>query len=264
MKTGGWVYSPGVDGYFLTEKVRATYAAGKQAHIPLLGGWNSSEMGMTVAMNPQKPTAASFSEQVQKQFGDVAAAALKVYPAGSDAEALESAAALASDMFISYSTWKWIEVHAETARSPVYRYRFDRVLPEANGSNRFGAAHAVEIEYAFNTLDSKKADWQPEDRKAADTLANAFANFVKTGRSERSRGPPLARVREDPSGDVRRRRQPGRARAASLPVRVRRLAVRETVVPLGKLNASRGHVAEQVRGPHHHEVGTGTGEALRA
>ena len=54
MKTGGWGYSPGVDGYFLTEKVSATYAAGKQAKIPLLAGWNSSEMGMAIAMNPQK------------------------------------------------------------------------------------------------------------------------------------------------------------------------------------------------------------------
>lgn len=182
MKTGGgWGYSPGVDGYFLPEKAAALYAAGKQARIPLLAGWTSSEMGMSVAMNPQKPTAASFGEQATKQFGPKAEAVLKLYPTGSDAETLQSAADLASDLFISYSTWKWIEVHAETAKAPVYRYRFDRVLPEPNGSNKFGAAHAVDIEYAFNTLDSKKADWQPEDRRAAETLARAFAHFVKTG-----------------------------------------------------------------------------------
>jgi len=55
------------------------------------------------------------------------------------------------------------------------------VLPEANGSNRFGAAHAVDIEYAFNTLDSKPAAWQAEDHMTALTLATSFANFVKTG-----------------------------------------------------------------------------------
>jgi para-nitrobenzyl esterase len=180
MKTGGWGYSPGIDGYFLTEKVSSTYAAGKQAKIPLLAGWNSSEMGMAVAMNPQKPTTASFAEQVQKQFGDRASAALAVYAAANDAEVLQTAADLASDLFISYSTWKWIEVHAH-AQAPVYRYRFDRVLPETNGSNRFGAAHAVDIEYAFNTLESKTAAWQPEDRQTALTLATSFANFVKTG-----------------------------------------------------------------------------------
>lgn len=181
MKTGGWGYSPGIDGYFLPERASALYAAAKQARIPLLAGWNSSEMGMAVAMNPEKPTAATFPEQLDKRLGGRAEAALKVYPASNDAEAMQSAADLESDLFIAYSTWKWIEVHAQTTRAPVYRYRFDRVLPEANGSNRFGAAHAVDIEYAFNTLDSKKADWQPEDRKTAETMARAFANFVKTG-----------------------------------------------------------------------------------
>lgn len=181
MKTGGWGYSPGVDGYFLPEKVSATYAAGKQSRIPLLAGWTSSEMGMAVAMNPQKPTVASFAEQAKKQFGDRAPAALQVYAAANDTEVLQAAADLASDLFISYSTWKWIEVHARTGQAPVYRYRFDRVLPEANGSNRFGASHAVDIEYAFNTLDSKTAAWQPADRQTAFTFATFFANFVKTG-----------------------------------------------------------------------------------
>jgi para-nitrobenzyl esterase len=181
MKAGGWGYSPGIDGYFLPEPVKAIYAAGRQARIPLLAGWNSSEMGMAVAMNPKKPTAATFPDELKKQFGDRAGAALAVYPASSDEQALQSAADLASDLFISYSTWKWIEVHAETAAAPVYRYRFDRVLPEPNGMNRFGAMHAVDIEYAFQTLDSKPAAWQPEDRETSRVMAAFFANFVKTG-----------------------------------------------------------------------------------
>jgi len=177
----GWGYSPGVDGYFLPEKVSAIYAAGKQARIPVLAGWNSSELGMSVAMNPQKPTAATFAEQLRQRFDDQAEAALKVYPAPDDEQAMQSAADLASDLFISYSTWKWIETHVGTGHAPVYRYRFDRVLPDPSGRKSFGAVHAVDIEYAFNTLDSKKADWQAEDRETARTMATYFANFVKTG-----------------------------------------------------------------------------------
>jgi len=179
MKMGGWGYSPGVDGYFLPEKVSAIYAAGKQSRIPLLAGWTSAEMGMAVAMDPKKPTMATFPDKLKEQFQGQADSAAGVYPASSDAEALQSAADLASDLFIAYSTWKWIDVQAKTA--PVYRYRFDRTVPEANGSNRFGAAHASDIEYAFNTLDSKKADWQPADRDTARAMAAYFANFVKTG-----------------------------------------------------------------------------------
>jgi para-nitrobenzyl esterase len=181
MKTGGWGYSPGVDGHFLPETVAALHAAGKQAAIPLLAGWTSSELGMAVALNPQKPTPASFSEQATRQFGPRAPALLKLYPTANEAQTLQSAADLASDLFIAYSTWKWLEVHGQTAKAPIYRYRFDRVLPEPNGSNRFGASHAVDIEYAFNTLDTKKADWQAEDRRVAQTMARAFAHFVKTG-----------------------------------------------------------------------------------
>ncbi len=145
MKTGGWGYSPGLDGYFLPETVAAIYAKGEQAKIPLLAGWNSSELGMSIAMNPKKPTAASFSEQLQKQFGDRARAAQKAYPAATDAELLQSAADLASDLFISYSTWKWIEVHAQTGRAPVYRYRFDRVLPDPNRT-RYELLDSVALE----------------------------------------------------------------------------------------------------------------------
>ena len=167
---------------------------------------------MAIAMNPQKPTAASFAEQAQKQFGDRATAALAVYPATNDTDVLQTAADLASDLFISYSTWKWIEVHAQTA-APVYRYRFDRVLPEANGSNRFGAAHAVDIEYAFNTLDSKPAAWQagrPPDRPHP---RHVLRELRQDRQPERHRGPRVARVRQDAPGDVRRLREQGRPRA---------------------------------------------------
>jgi para-nitrobenzyl esterase len=179
-RNGGWGWSPGLDGYFLTERAAAVYAAGRQAKVPLLAGWTSSELGMTVAMSPQQPTVTSLAQDLAKRFGEArAAAAAKAYAAADDAQAQQAAADLASDFFIAYSTWKWIEVHA--AHAPVYRYRFDRALLAPNGMNRFGAMHADDIEYSFATLDSKPAPWTPEDRHASAALATAFANFVKTG-----------------------------------------------------------------------------------
>jgi para-nitrobenzyl esterase len=176
----GWGWSPGLDGYFLPERVSATYAAGKQARIPLLAGWTSSEIGMAVAMAPEKPTVATLAADLKKRFGEPhAAAATKAYAAATDGEAAQAAADVASDFFIAYSTWKWVEVHK--AHAPVHRYRFDRVLPAPNGSNRYGASHADDIEYAFNTLDSKPSPWTDDDRRTALTMASAFANFVKTG-----------------------------------------------------------------------------------
>ncbi|MET0555001.1 MAG: carboxylesterase family protein [Vicinamibacteria bacterium] len=179
-KNGGWGYSPGLDGHFLPERAAALYAKGLQAKIPLLAGWTSSELGMAVTMNPQQPTVASLTDEAKKTFGEAKAAdVVRAYGASSDEQAPAAAAALASDLFIAYSTWKWIEVHAAVA--PVFRYRFDRALPAANGSNRFGAVHASDIEYSFHTLDSKTEPWTADDRSAEATFSAAIANFVTTG-----------------------------------------------------------------------------------
>jgi para-nitrobenzyl esterase len=184
-------FGPSIDGYVLTESVSATFAAGKQSHVPLLAGWNADEVRAGVVLGAQKPTAASFVEDLRKRFGDQAEAALKLYPASSDAEALESAAALATDAFMGYSTWKWIETHARIGKAPVYRYSFDREIPVAqdrkiNGapatSRDIGARHAGEIEYVFGALDSlPKVPWELSDRKLSDAMTTYWANFARTG-----------------------------------------------------------------------------------
>ena len=56
LKTQPW-FCPNIDGYVLREDVYATFAAGKQAHVPLLAGWNADEMRAGVVLGKQKPTA---------------------------------------------------------------------------------------------------------------------------------------------------------------------------------------------------------------
>ena len=190
LKTQPW-FSPIVDGHVLPQDPYATYTAGKQARVPLLAGWNADEIRMAVVLAPQKPTAESFAAQTRQRYGSHAGAVLKAYPASTDAEALESAAALASDMFIGYSTWKWIEVHAATSGQPVYRYSFDRKIPVAPGtkvngvpatSRDIGARHAGEIEYVFGTLDSiANVPWEESDRRLSDAMTTYWANFARTG-----------------------------------------------------------------------------------
>ena len=36
-------FEPDTDGYFLPQSVSAIFAAGNQAHVPLLAGWNRDE-----------------------------------------------------------------------------------------------------------------------------------------------------------------------------------------------------------------------------
>jgi para-nitrobenzyl esterase len=183
---------PVVDGYFFPKSAPEIYAAGEQNHVPLLAGWNADEIRMAVTLRPEKPTVASFTESTRKQFGDHGDAVLKAYAAATDAEALESAAALGSDSFIGYATWKWIETHLATGKSPVYRYSFDRKIPVPEGnavmgrpatSADIGARHAGEIEYVFGSLalSLPKVKWGDDDRKLSETMTSYWVNFARTG-----------------------------------------------------------------------------------
>jgi para-nitrobenzyl esterase len=48
-KTPGIGFSPDVDGQFLVESVPDTYAAGRQAHVPSIIGWNKDERAETLS-----------------------------------------------------------------------------------------------------------------------------------------------------------------------------------------------------------------------
>lgn len=184
-------FSPSVDGVVLPEPVPASFAAGKQAQVPLLAGWNADEGRGGVTLGRERPTAVTFAEATRKQFGPAAEALLRVYPASSDVEALQSASDLAGDLFIGYSTWKWIEAHRQTGSAPVYRYLFARKIPIEPGrmqngrpvtAEDVGARHAGEIEYVFGTLDTVKGvPWTPADRALADTIGRYWTNFARTG-----------------------------------------------------------------------------------
>jgi para-nitrobenzyl esterase len=183
---GGAVrFNPIVDGYFLPAAPVSIYSEGQQSSVPLLAGWNADEVRIGILMANPKPTMESFRARLQAVFGDQADAALKLYPATNDEEALRSAGDLASDQFIDYCTWKWIELQARTGKAPVYRYQFDRAVPLPASAPDRGikglAGHSWELEYVFGALDSKKADWEPADRQTAESVASYFANFIRTG-----------------------------------------------------------------------------------
>jgi para-nitrobenzyl esterase len=184
----GFGFGPNIDGYFFRRDPRVTYALGEQSHVPLLAGWNADEAKMGVLEAAEKPTAKSFAEQAKQRFGNQAAQFLKLYPAANDEQALLSAEQLASDDFIVYSTWKWLNLQNATAGAPVYAYIFEQVPAAKPGAmlgtvpaREAGARHACEIQYVFGTLKSLDAPWTEEDFKVSDEMSSYWANFVKDG-----------------------------------------------------------------------------------
>lgn len=176
-------FAPNIDGYFLRKPVLAIYASGKQAHVPLLAGWNADEGSYHSIFQDEQPTAQNFIAWAHKQFPNDAGELLKLYPASTDKEAKQSAEALAGDQFIGYSTWKWINAQLKTGESPAYRYRFEDAPPMAEderGESR-GAYHSAEIEFVFGVLASKNLPWRPEDEKLSDEMSSYWTNFAKSG-----------------------------------------------------------------------------------
>ena len=194
-----------VDGYFFPEAPAATFAAGRQAHVPLLVGWNSEEMAGMALLRGKEPTPENYRQAVREQLGARADEALKLYPASTREEVIEAATDLAGDRFIGYSTWKWSDVQARTGGKPVYRYFYARPRPAmsaefagaqpglAGGVTRGqnaasappparGAVHSAEIEYALGNLSTNRVyAWTADDYKVSKTMQEYFANFIKKG-----------------------------------------------------------------------------------
>ncbi|MGO9776070.1 MAG: carboxylesterase/lipase family protein [Terracidiphilus sp.] len=175
-KGGFW---PVVDGKLLTEPVPVTYAAGKQAHVPLLAGWNRDE-GSFFAMRPI--TAEQFKGMIGGLYKERAAEFLTLYPAETDAQALRSAIDYGGDSFIAFATWKWIEAHRKTGESPVYRYHLELAAPPSKFHPGSFAFHSDDIEYVFGTLDTRPgAVWRPEDWKLSEQMMSYWTNFARSG-----------------------------------------------------------------------------------
>jgi para-nitrobenzyl esterase len=184
-----------VDGYFLPKAPVDILAAGEQAHVPLLVGWNTEENPARAVLGPNEPSAENYAKALRTLYADRTDEALKLYAGTTPDEVRQSATDLASDRFIAYSTWKWADLHGTTGGKPVYRYLYARPRPQTNagpaaGSGASaprppaarGAVHSAEIEYAMGNLATNKVfAWTPEDYKVSELMQGYFANFVKTG-----------------------------------------------------------------------------------
>ena len=175
-----------VDGYFLPAQPRAIFAAGQQAQVPLLVGWNSQESGYQGVMGETPPTLENYRAALLKLYGDRADAALRAYPAATDAEVAAAAIDLASDRFIAYGTWKLADIQAETGGRPVFEYLFARPRPAQRADPAAplapGAVHSAEIEYALGNLGTNRVyKWTSDDYQLSKTMESYFANFIRTG-----------------------------------------------------------------------------------
>jgi para-nitrobenzyl esterase len=196
-------FSTVIDGYFYPKTIPQIFNAKEQAQVPLLLGWNSAEIPGQAFMQGLPYTKENFISKVKQVYPNNHEEVLSLYAHNTQREVELSATALASDRFISYSTWKWFDLHRKNSQQPVYRYLFSRVRPPlvdqsltsalAGGTVKkdpnapkppapVGASHASEIEYCMGNLsNSPEFAWTLDDYKVSETMMRFFANFIKTG-----------------------------------------------------------------------------------
>ncbi len=195
-----------VDGSFLTEPAAVTFAAGRQARVPLMVGRTNGESGYRPVVKRGRPTTAAYVAAVRTLYGPDAEQVLDAYPPGTtDLSARDAAAALGGDRTIGTATWRWIDLALRTGGSPVYAFSFDHPRPrprsavhattttapakaaDPNGEREDatlpspGAPHASDIEYVLGNLATNPVyAWTADDARASDVSLSYFAAFVKT------------------------------------------------------------------------------------
>jgi len=175
------------DGKLLPATVDEIFAAGEQADIPLITGFNAED-GTPYPVH-EIDSAAKLASYAEQQFGADAAEFVRIYQGVSDSGALAASFTYRRDSAFAYQAWRWAKLHRQRAKSPVWMFLFDRAPPVAPGRcfrealppGGYGAYHGAEIWYAFNTLQANAWPWQPKDHALAAAFTAAYAAFAANG-----------------------------------------------------------------------------------
>ncbi len=181
---------PSIDGHFLTESPEQVFTTGAQAKVPLLLGSNSQEQLYTGVLGDMAPTPENWQETIKRKFPAHVQEVLAHYPGNNNDEVMHAGTALASDLFISHSTWQWMNRHRETGNAPIFYYRYTQPLPPeiaapASAQPRepvLGAVHSAQTAYALGNLDhQRRYAWTAADYDVSRIFSSYVEQFVKTG-----------------------------------------------------------------------------------
>jgi len=178
LQKAGGAFRANVDGYFLPEDVSAIFAQHKQNDVPLIAGYNHDE-GTTLSPWPQNGNAKSFAEQIHNRYAKFSDDFFKLYPAASDAEAMQAHYDSFRDQGMGWQMRTWVRQQTKSGKAPAFLYFFTRVPPGPT-AEKYRAYHAAEIQYVFGNLNPRRP-WEDADRKLSDAMSSYWVNFAATG-----------------------------------------------------------------------------------
>ena len=175
LNLGAWsddAGGPMLDGHVVVEDPGASYAAGRQAKVPVMIGANSGDLGFFSA--PDKDAAFA-------SFGAHAAEAKAAYDPDGTAPLDRVIAQIAMDRTMvepARFVARTLADHGLTA----YEYRFSYTATPRRAEAPYGAPHASEIPFEMDTVSARYGAAATEQDQSVAKLMHAYwFNFAKTG-----------------------------------------------------------------------------------
>lgn len=180
-------FDPTVDGLFFPESPQQLYQKGHFADVPVLAGVNTQESSYQHFLKNQPATQATYQKVIEDMYGADAKQVLALYPASTPTQIKDALQDLASDQFISFGTWNWLDTVTQKGSQPSYYYCYDHIRParkiSEGGSGEHsdrGAVHSAEIEYLLGNLDNNPLyAWQEIDYRVSKLMQSMFVQFIK-------------------------------------------------------------------------------------
>ncbi len=208
--------SPILDGYVLPAQPRKAFQSGTVMNIPIIVGNNADE-GRMFSDEHSRLTVAEYQQWIHTRFASLAPAALRVYPANSDAEATRAHTDIIGDGMFCESTR--LIARGNSMHQP---NTFAYVLTRRVGDDNVPATHSDDLPYVFGSLSQpsfmKHGPPAPADLELSRTIQRAWVQFATSGdpaapglpqwpRYDRAKDPYLELGTVSRVGTARRRAQ---------------------------------------------------------
>jgi para-nitrobenzyl esterase len=175
-------FAPVVDGTVLPRSPVSAFEAGQGAAVPLLIGSNRDEARLFVVADGTVDLVDDAVLALAAGAYGLTTDGIEVYRANRPgAGAGDVMAAIVTDWFFGIPAIRVAEARAG-ASGNTWVYRFDH--PDPSDNHRFGACHAVEIPFVFDTIDRDEVRPLIGDTPSASVAGNvhgAWVAFITTG-----------------------------------------------------------------------------------
>jgi para-nitrobenzyl esterase len=183
----GLLYAGGtIDGWVLPEQPAITFAAGRQAKVPVLTGSNADE-GTVALEGLGQPTVANYRAWLTARFDVHADEVFRAYPAASDSDVRKAFLAL-NAVYQRGQTVRSLARDTVRAGQRAYLYYFDYPSKGAYARQGLGTFHALDLSFVGGGYFRKSRWGEPdaEDLTLAKIMTGYWVQFATAGDPNRS------------------------------------------------------------------------------